>query len=539
MNPQRTVVVKNIAIDGIEVQNDATKVEQHASSVVEALLNLVAGIVGGLGNLLQLDLAKVLGDLLTLKQNSEDIFATGSFVGAIKGDVRIENCKVTHAQVSSVKGMCGGFVGYSEGVERYDGLSGVLGTVVKALAILLNVIPGVGLGDLITVLLEKGVPLGHLIPVDYHKPVLSNCSVDFASTATAPAGVGSAQTDYNGGFIGAQVSTMTENCTVSGIEKVQAQNGAGGFAGIVRDDIIAGALNDLGANLSVIDIQPKQTNCTVEGKQLRVEATPNATGKNGDYAGGFNGAMTYGKSENCIVKDLSGVSAANYAGGFAGRATIGYGSTVGQSSIKNGTLLSTVGGLLTDVVAGNDEKMNQLLSITGNLPSELKHCTVSSPGLTVTAFKDYAGGLIGAGDGVQVDKPNPEEGQATPPVTSAANASRVSALQSVQADNYAGGIAGMVSTANPIGVLNNTLGVGKYLGPFLQYTTVSGKDWVVQATHKNAAGGIGLMVGGTLNDAKINGLAKVDAGNYAAGVIGRAGTGALAAEKGWTCWAWA
>lgn len=532
LNPQRTVVVKNIAIDGIEVQNDATKVEQHASSVVEALLNLVAGIVGGLGNLLQLDLAKVLGDLLTLKQNSEDIFATGSFVGAIKGDVRIENCKVTHAQVSSVKGMCGGFVGYSEGVERYDGLSGVLGTVVKALAILLNVIPGVGLGDLITVLLEKGVPLGHLIPVDYHKPVLSNCSVDFASTATAPAGVGSAQTDYNGGFIGAQVSTMTENCTVSGIEKVQAQNGAGGFAGIVRDDMIAGALNDLGANLSVIDIQPKQTNCTVEGKQLRVEATPNATGKNGDYAGGFNGAMTYGKSENCIVKDLSGVSAANYAGGFAGRATIGYGSTVGQSSIKNGTLLSAVGGLLTDVVAGNDEKMNQLLSITGNLPSELKHCTVSSPGLTVTAFKDYAGGLIGAGDGVQVDKPNPEEGQATPPVTAAANASRVSALQSVQADNYAGGIAGMVSTANPIGVLNNTLGVGKYLGPFLQYTTVSGKDWVVQATHKNAAGGIGLMVGGTINDAKINGLAKVDAGNYAAGVIGRAGTGALAAEKG-------
>ena len=532
LNPQRTVVVKNIAIDGIEVQNDATKVEQHASSVVEALLNLVAGIVGGLGNLLQLDLAKVLGDLLTLKQNSEDIFATGSFVGAIKGDVRIENCKVTHAQVSSVKGMCGGFVGYSEGVERYDGLSGVLGTVVKALAILLNVIPGVGLGDLITVLLEKGVPLGHLIPVDYHKPVLSNCSVDFASTATAPAGVGSAQTDYNGGFIGAQVSTMTENCTVSGIEKVQAQNGAGGFAGIVRDDMIAGALNDLGANLSVIDIQPKQTNCTVEGKQLRVEATPNATGKNGDYAGGFNGAMTYGKSENCIVKDLSGVSAANYAGGFAGRATIGYGSTVGQSSIKNGTLLSAVGGLLTDAVAGNDEKMNQLLSITGNLPSELKHCTVSSPGLTVTAFKDYAGGLIGAGDGVQVDKPNPEEGQATPPVTAAANASRVSALQSVQADNYAGGIAGMVSTANPIGVLNNTLGVGKYLGPFLQYTTVSGKDWVVQATHKNAAGGIGLMVGGTINDAKINGLAKVDAGNYAAGVIGRAGTGALAAEKG-------
>ncbi len=532
LNPQRTVVVKNIAIDGIEVQNDATTVEKHAGSVVEALLNLVAGIVGGLGNLLHLDLAKVLGDILTLKQNSEDVFATGSFVGAIEGDVRIENCSVANAKVSSAKGMCGGFVGYSEGVERYDGLSGVLGTVVKALAILLNVIPGVGLGDLITVLLENGVPLGHLIPVAYHKPVLSNCSVGFASTAAAPAGIGSAQNDYNGGFIGAQVSTITDCCSVSGVQKVQAQNGAGGFAGIVRDDMIAGVLNDLGANLAVLDIQPKQTNCTVEGKRLFVEATPDANGKNGDYAGGFNGAMTYGKSENCTVKDLSQVSAANYAGGFAGRATIGYGSTVGQSSIKNGTLLSAVGGLLTDVVAGNGEKMNQLLSITGNLPSELKHCTVSSPGLTVTASKDYAGGLIGAGDGVQVDKPNPEEGQATPPVTSAANASRVSALQSVQADNYAGGIAGMVSTANPIGVLNNAVGIGHYLGPFFKYTTVEGDKWHVQATHKAAAGGIGLMVGGELDNIQIKGLSAVEAGNYAGGVIGRAGTGGLAKEKG-------
>lgn len=32
---------------------------------------------------------------------------------------------------------------------------------------LLNVVPGLGLGDLITILLEKALPLGNLIPTGY------------------------------------------------------------------------------------------------------------------------------------------------------------------------------------------------------------------------------------------------------------------------------------------------------------------------------------------------------------------------------------
>lgn len=514
-----SVVVKNLRIDTISVNNQSSKVAPHSESLIADLLKLLGGLLDGVTGILLPKLEGTLKDLLTLRQTGDDIFATGSFVGVVKGNVHIENCIVTNAQVSSVKGLCGGFVGYSEGIEEYGPLSGALGKLVDILSTLLNIIPGVGVGDLITILLKNDIPLGQLVPIAYHRPIVKNCSIDFS---TVKATVGAANTDYNGGFIGAQVSTITDQCAVSSVQKVQAQNGAGGFAGIVRDDMIAGVLNDLGANLAVLDNQPEQTNCTVEGKQLRVEATPNATGKNGDYAGGFNGVMTYGKCENCTVKNLSEVSAASYAGGFAGRATIGYGSTVGQSSIKNGTLLSAVGGLLTDVVAGNGEKMNQLLSITGNLPSELKHCTVNSPGLTVTASKDYAGGLIGAGDGVQVDAD----------ATSAAAASSVTKVQSVEADNYAGGIAGMVSTANPIGVLNNTLGIGKYLGPFFQYTTVEGDKWYVQATHKAAAGGIGLMVGGELDNIQIKGLSAVEAGNYAGGVIGRAGTGGLTNEKG-------
>lgn len=514
-----SVVVKDLRIETINVNNQSSKVAPHSESLIADLLKLLGGLLGGVTGILLPKLEGTLKDLLTLRQTGDDIFATGSFVGVVKGNVHIENCIVTNAQVSSVKGLCGGFVGYSEGIEEYGPLSGALGKLVDILSTLLNIIPGVGVGDLITILLKNDIPLGQLVPIAYHRPIVKNCSIGFD---TAKATVGAANTDYNGGFIGAQVSTITDQCAVSSVQKVQAQNGAGGFAGIVRDDMIAGVLNDLGANLAVLDNQPEQTNCTVEGKPLYVEATSDVNGKNGDYAGGFNGVMTYGKCENCTVKNLSEVSAANYAGGFAGRATIGYGSTVGQSSIKKGTLLFAVGGLLTDVVAGSGEKMNQLLSITGNLPSELKHCTVSSPGLTVTAFKDYAGGLIGAGDGVQVDAD----------ATSAAAASSVTKVQSVEADNYAGGIAGMVSTANPIGVLNNTLGIGKYLGPFFQYTTVEGDKWYVQATHKAAAGGIGLMVGGELDNIQIKGLSAVEAGNYAGGVIGHAGTGGLAKEKG-------
>ncbi|MEF2824666.1 MAG: LPXTG cell wall anchor domain-containing protein [Peptococcaceae bacterium] len=552
----KKTVVKNLSIDGISVTNSSNKVAPHADSLIDGLLQILGGLVGGVLDLLTPILGVKLGDvitgLLTLRQNSEDIFATGSFVGSIKGNVHIENCSVKNAEVSSVKGLCGGFAGYSEGVEEYDGLSKLLGGTVKLLSALLNIIPGVGLGDLITVLLENDAALGKLIPTGYDRPMFSDCSVALKE-GTA---IGSPTEKYNGGFIGAQLSSEMKNCSVSGLSKVQALNGAGGFAGIARDDNIVGALSDLvGVELVDFDIRSTQTNCTVQGSQLHIETVVDANGKNGDYAGGFNGAMNCSTSTNCAVSGLAAVSANNYAGGFAGRATIGYGTTIGEKDSKNNTLLGNVGGLLAGLTSG-DAKMEALLSITGNKPSILSQCqvegvahsadaptkslktsfgvnklspmakqaadTTSNNGLTITASKDYAGGLIGAGDGVQVDAD----------ATSAAAASSVTKVQSVEADNYAGGIAGAVSTANPIGVLNNTLGVGKYLGPRLKYTTVEGDNWHVQATHKAAAGGIGLMVGGELDNIQIKGLSTVEAGNYAGGVIGRAGTGGLAKEKG-------
>ena len=108
---------------------------------------MVGGLLEGLGALLpiidDLKLGDVIRDLLTLKQKSPDLFATGSFAGRIVGDVHVENCSVAQASVTSAKGISEAFVGFTEGVEKYDGLSGLTGAVVKVLSALLNIVPGV------------------------------------------------------------------------------------------------------------------------------------------------------------------------------------------------------------------------------------------------------------------------------------------------------------------------------------------------------------------------------------------------------------
>lgn len=220
-----TAVVKNIRLEQVDVNNMSTEVDPNVDSLIEGVLGLLGGLVGGLleglGALLpiigDLKLGQVIADLLTLKQKSPDLFATGSFAGRIVGDVHIENCTVDQASVTSAKGISGGFVGFTEGVETYEGLSGILEKVVKVLATLLNIIPGVGLGDLITVLLQNDVPLGKLIPTGYHNPVITGCSVTL-KTGT----IGNAAQDYNGGFVGIQTGTKISNASVSGLTSVQA-----------------------------------------------------------------------------------------------------------------------------------------------------------------------------------------------------------------------------------------------------------------------------------------------------------------------------
>ena len=529
-----TAVVKNIHLEQVSVDNKSTEVDANVDSLIEGVLGLLGGLVGelleGLGALLpiigNLKLGDVIRDLLTLKQKSPDLFATGSFAGRIVGDVHVENCVVEQASVASARGISGGFVGFTEGVEQYEGLSGLLGTVVKVLSTLLNIVPGVGLGDLITILLQNDVPLGNLIPTGYHNPVITGCSVTLANGT-----IGKNGEDYNGGFVGIQTGTKISNCSVSELTSVQAKNGAGGFAGLERDAIIKGLLNDAGITLYEIDAKSRQENCSVTGPNLAINAAES-------YAGGFNGAMANSISVNCIVTGLQSVMAKKYAGGFAGRATIGFGTTLGGEDEKKPTLVDSVSKLLEKVLAsGSEDVKNQLLTLAGVLPSKIYGCTVEGNGLVVESTDAYAGGMIGQGDGVKIIpvEPDAENTAADGEVNTESAADfggKVTGLHKVSAGKYAGGVAGSVVTADAIGVLNNTLGVGQFIPFELSKVSVDGTDWSVTATEKYAAGACGLMLGGTADTVTVSGVQSIEAGNYTGGFAGRTGASSLASAGG-------
>lgn len=529
-----TAVVKNIHLEQVSVDNKSTEVDANVDSLIEGVLGLLGGLVSelleGLGALLpiigNLKLGDVIRDLLTLKQKSPDLFATGSFAGRIVGDVHVENCVVEQASVASARGISGGFVGFTEGVEQYEGLSGLLGTVVKVLSTLLNIVPGVGLGDLITILLQNDVPLGNLIPTGYHNPVITGCSVTLANGT-----IGNIGQDYNGGFVGIQTGTKISNCSVSELTSVQAKNGAGGFAGLERDAIIKGLLNDAGITLYEIDAKSRQENCSVTGPNLAINAAES-------YAGGFNGAMANSISVNCIVTGLQSVMAKKYAGGFAGRATIGFGTTLGGEDEKKPTLVDSVSKLLEKVLAsGSEDVKNQLLTLAGVLPSKIYGCTVEGNGLVVESTDAYAGGMIGQGDGVKIIpvEPDAENTAADGEVNTESAADfggKVTGLHKVSAGKYAGGVAGSVVTADAIGVLNNTLGVGQFIPFELSKVSVDGTDWSVTATEKYAAGACGLMLGGTADTVTVSGVQSIEAGNYTGGFAGRTGASSLASAGG-------
>lgn len=513
----RTAVVKNIHLEQVRVNNMSTEVDPNVDSLVEGVLGLLGGLVGelleGLGALLpiigDLKLGDVIRDLLTLKQKSPDLFATGSFAGRIVGDVRVENCTVDKGAVASAKGISGGFVGFTEGVETYDDLSGLLGTVVKVLSTLLNILPGVGLGDLITVLLQNDVPLGNLIPTGYHNPVITDCHVILQEGT-----VGNIAQDYNGGFVGIQTGTKISDSSVSGLHVVKASNGAGGFAGLERDAIIKGLLNDAGITLYELDAKSRQENCAVNGANLVVRAAQS-------YAGGFNGAMANSVSTGSEVTGISRVEANKYAGGFAGRATIGFGTTLGGNDEKKPTLVDSVSKLLEKVLAsGSEAEKNQLLTLAGVMSSKIHGCTVQGSSLVIESTEDYAGGMIGQGDGVEILAKGTTFG------------GKVTGLQKVKATKYAGGIAGSVVTADAIGVLNNSLGVGEFLPFALAQVSAEGTAWAVEATEKYAAGACGLMLGGKAENVRVNGIQDIQAGNYTGGFAGRTGASSLASAGG-------
>lgn len=538
----KAAVVKNITLSDITVENTMTEGAQDSDSLVDGLLKIVNGLLGTVGGLLDrvlrivsgllgfvieiitfgqlgdqdilkgISLKELLTGLLNVRKDAPDNCATGGFAGRIIGKVEVTGCHVEGLTISNAGDMTGGFVGSVEGVTEYDGLSDTLGGLVNGLTEILNIIPGLGLGDLITVLVgTDGQGLLHvdkLIPTAYIRAQITGCSVDVKAISTP-------DSKYAGGFAGMQTGSVITGCQVKNLKSVEALKYAGGFTGVTRDAIVNGLLSELDTELAphLERLEPSSSiiGCWVDGNGLKVTSKSK-------YAGGFTGMAGNSNLSGSSVRGLSSVSAAEkYAGGFAGRATLGSGIImVGEEEgdIADNGLLGTVTDLLKNVLAGDAD--SQLLNLVGISATELDGCSVTGSNFTVSA-KEFAGGLIGQGDGTVMPGTAP---------------STISGIGSVHADNYAGGVAGQMLPANGSGVLDGVVAIANVLSFSLNNISVTGSSegsegFSVTTTADYAGGAVGQATGGNIRSVNLTGLSQVSADNYAGGFIAYAGPGSV------------
>lgn len=533
------VQVSNLKFQNISVQT-TTSETYYPSTLVSTLTNtlgkLLGGLLSGLTFILtfgqvKVDLGKTLGDVLNARKKDPTALATGAIAGRVEGQVEFSGIEVIDATVWNVNNNTGGFVGYTVGVTQYDGLSKALGKIVELLTNILNVIPGLGLGDLITILLGNAIPLEKLIPTGYINAKFVNCGINNLSLTTA------SDKEYAGGFVGQQVGSIFENCSITGSSyTVNGVNYVGGFAGIARDGVIEGTLSgalDIQTKLPKMNTESLLLNCTLENATISV--------KGENYVGGFAGAFANTSAVNCTLtttEPLTVHATGSNVGGFAGIATLGWAANLGKSDTKD-NLLGGLVDLVVKLLSSDKNSATSLLSLAGVNPSYILGCTINAP-LTVIGT-NYAGGITGRGDGAYIAPSSADylskvsywRNGVYAPAAVEQRYTAVSGLQSVSGHDYTGGIAGSLGTASVGGLLNNTAGIASYLGFTVDGVTVTGNDsgFTVDGWER-VGGGLGDAIGGTINNVSVNNLKSVEGKNYAGGFIGLSGPGELVGTDG-------
>ena len=367
---QNPITVKNITLSDVMVSTTTQKVKQNFS------------LIGGVLNLL-------LGNLSGLEPDPQSL-ATGGFAGVVKGNIQIENCNVENLHgVSNVNDRTGGFAGYISGMTQYDLVSSGLGGLVTTLTKILNLIPLLGVGDLLTVLLNGGLlSVKNLIPVGYVNPSIQNCSVSGGTSVTGQ--------KSTGGFVGEAIGAVMKNCSVGGTTTVSGNDCSGGFVGRSANAVVAGALSSLGIELmGNFPVNTVMLNCRIDGAvNVSAQGTPS---KESGYAGGFVGEMRNSYAVDCSISSLGAVSGKDYTGGFAGIATLGDVADIDESQ----GLLVIVKDLLTGLLNGKFTNMD-LLNLVGLRPSVISGCTIAGDNISVTANGKNAGGLVGYAGAVQI-----------------------------------------------------------------------------------------------------------------------------------------
>ena len=515
----KQVVVKNLTLSGVSVSTTTNSIKKDFS-----LLGVV--LTGVL---------KVLGLSSGLEKDPKS-FSTGAFAGVVKGNVQISDCHVEGLSgVSNANSWTGGFVGYISGITKYEALSGVLKGVTDALSTLLNLIPVLGLGDLITTLLNGGVlSVGNLIPIGYVNPVFSNCSVSANDTISGQ--------NYTGGFAGETIGAVMTGCSVNGTESVNGTDYSGGFIGRASNAVVAGALDHLGIQIADFPVNTVMLGCSINGS-ANVSAT-GSSGKESGYAGGFIGEMRNSYAVDCSISSLGTVSGKDYTGGFAGLATLGAVTSIDE----NKGLLDLVKKLLTGLLNGNITDMD-ILNLVGLRPSVISGCTIGGSTISLDASGKYAGGLVGYAGAVQVSNTS-ELADGSKSTTKAlnrmlaknsisysfnehSNSITASESMSVSATENAGGILGYAKMTSVGDVLGGTVTAADYMRFECKDCSVNGGSLGLTVTASDqengrAGGAIGYGTGGEVRKTSVTNLNSVTAGKCAGGFAGYFGSGTLA-----------
>ena len=515
----KQVVVKNLTLSGVSVSTTTNSIKKDFS----LLGLLLTGVL------------KVLG-LSSGLENDSKSFSTGAFAGVVKGNVQILDCHVEGLSgVSNANSWTGGFIGYISGITKYEALSGVLKGVTDALSTLLNLIPVLGLGDLITMLLNGGVlSVGNLIPIGYVNPVFSNCSVSGSNTISGQ--------NYTGGFAGETIGAVMTGCSVNGTESVNGTDYSGGFIGRASNAVVAGALDHLGIQIADFPVNTVMLGCSINGS-ANVSAT-GSSGKESGYAGGFIGEMRNSYAVDCSISSLGTVSGKDYTGGFAGLATLGAVTSIDE----NKGLLDLVKKLLTGLLNGNITDMD-ILNLVGLRPSVISGCTIGGSTISVDASGKYAGGLVGYAGAVQVSNTS-ELADGSKSTTKALNrmlaknsisysfnehSNSITASESisVSATESAGGILGYAKMTSVGDVLGGTVTAADYMRFECKDCSVNGGSLGLTVTvsdqeNGRAGGAIGYGTGGEVRKTSVTNLNSVTAGKCAGGFAGYFGSGTLA-----------
>lgn len=534
------VKVSNLRFNNIKVDNQSTTTK-YDQTLVNGLVSSLGKLLGGVVDLLawlltfgsvDAGLRKTLTDVLDARKNDPTALATGAIAGRVVGNVEISDCElIGDVIVQSPNNDTGGFTGYVTGKTEYEGLSKALGGTTKLLANILNVIPGLGLGDLITILLGNAIPLEKLIPTGYINAKIVGCSINGLTISTA------SDKEYAGGFIGMQKGAIVESCSVTGgTNTISGMNFVGGFVGLARDDVIEGTLS------GALDIETKLPKMNTESLLLNCSLNNAVASVSGEsYIGGFAGGLANASTVNCNVKSdntLTVTASGNYAGGFAGIASLGWAADLGKDDTKD-NLLGGVVDLVVRLLSSNPGATSSLLSLAGVNPSHILGCSVNAS-LQVSG-KDYVGGITGRGNGAYIAQSNSDNLQKISywknKVYDVGSVQVIdislTGLSSVKGNDYVGGIAGSMGTASVAGLLNTTLGVASYLAFTVDNVHVNGtENGFIVTGNERVGGGFGDAIGGSITTVSINNLASTEGNNLVGGFIGLSGPGDLVGADG-------